>query len=70
MSHIQNDKWLEAAQENFEGAVDSGDYALCKDIIADVLDVNPEAGRALALQLRETPVSKFNTKSFIQPHDL
>lgn len=70
MSHKENDKWLEAAQENFDGAIEEGNYQLAKDIIADTLDVSPEAGRAMAVKLREIPIEKFAVKSFIQPQDL
>jgi hypothetical protein len=70
MSHKQNDQWLEAAKENFDTAIEEGNYALCKDIIADVQEVSLEAGRSLNEQLRNTPVEKFNIKSFIQPQDL
>lgn len=63
MSHIENTRWLEAAQENFEQAIEEGDYALCKDIIADTLDVSPSIGRGMVRQLREVPVEKFAIKS-------
>lgn len=63
MSHKKNDTWLEVAQGNFEGAIETGNYALAKDIIADVLDIHPDSGRAMALTLRETPLSKFAIKS-------
>lgn len=70
MSHPQNDKWLEHAGDNFVHALEEGNYALCKDIIADVQDVSLEAGRALNQMLRDTPLNKFMVKSHIQPHDL
>lgn len=70
MSHQQNDKWLEAAGDNFVHALEEGNYALCKDIIADVQEVSLEAGRSLNEMLRNTPLSKFSTLSPIQPHDL
>ncbi len=70
MSHLQNDQWLEQAGENFEQAIAEGNYALCKDIIADVQEVNLDAGRQLNEQLRNTPIERFAVKSHIQPHDL
>lgn len=39
MSNIQNEGWLEAANDNFEEALEQGDWALCESIIADVKDV-------------------------------
>lgn len=70
MSEINTERWLDAAFENFQQAVDEGNYALCKDIIADVQDVNLEAGRQLNEVLRATPIEKFAVRSHIQPHDL
>jgi hypothetical protein len=64
MSHIANDKWLEAAYENFQEALESGNYALCKDIIADTQEAGfLEAGRIMNTQLRDMPISKFNPPS-------
>lgn len=69
MSHPQNDKWLEHAQDNFEQAIAEGNYALCKDIIADVQEAGfLEAGRSLNQQLRDTPVEQFAIKS--NPEDI
>jgi len=65
-----NAAWLEAASELFDGAVEEGNYSLCKDIIADMLDVDPTAGRALALKLREVPVAKFAVKSPYQDKEI
>lgn len=66
----ENEQWLEAARENFDDAIEAGDYALAKDVIADVFDVSPDAARSLTEVLRNTPVEKFHVKSFIQPQDL
>lgn len=64
MSHIQNDRWLEAAQENFETALAQGDYAGCKDVIADTQEAGfLDAARAMNTQLRDTPISQFAVKS-------
>ena len=37
MEH-QNEVWVEAAYETFEGAIEQGNYTLCEDIIADTKD--------------------------------
>lgn len=63
MSNLQNDQWLESAQERFDEALANGDYPLAKDIISDVQEVNLEAGRSMNEQLRNTPVSQFGIKS-------
>lgn len=64
MSHKQNDTWLEAAWENFKDALDAGNYALCKDIIADTQDAGfLDAGRSMNEELRNTPISHFAVKS-------
>lgn len=70
MSTEQNDIWLEQAGENFDQAVAEGNYALCKDIIADVQEVNLDAGRQLNEQLRNTPIERFAVKSPIQLSDI
>lgn len=38
MSNIQNEGWLESANDNFEEALEQGDWTLCESIIADVRD--------------------------------
>jgi hypothetical protein len=64
MSHIQNDKWLEAAHEHFQGAIDQGNYALAKAVIADTFDAGfPNEARQMALELRDLPISQFNQPS-------
>jgi len=71
MSHKQNTEWLEAAQENLNQAIDSGNYALAKDIIADTFDAGfAEEARAMSVQLRNTPVEKFSVISPIQQENL
>lgn len=71
MSHIGNDKWLEAAQEHFDSAVEAGNLGLAKDIIADTLDAGfADVARSMTAQLREVPPQQWNVKSFIQPQDL
>lgn len=70
MSHQQNDKWLEHAGDNFVQALAEGNYALCKDIIADVQEVNLEAGRSLNDMLRNASISQFAVKSPLQAYDL
>lgn len=70
MSHIQNDKWLEAARENFEQAIAEGNLPAVKDIIADVMDVSPETGRAMNEEIRNLPVSTWSIISPIQSYDL
>jgi len=36
MSNIENINWLENAKENFEEALEKGDWALCRAIIDDL----------------------------------
>lgn len=36
MSHKINQEWLESAKESFEEAIESGQWALARDIVADV----------------------------------
>lgn len=56
MSHHKNDEWLEAAKDNFEEAVATGDIALAKAIIVDVLDAGfREEGQAMNETLRDLP---------------
>ena len=38
MSDNNNELWLESAKEGFDYAVETGNYELAKDIIADVFD--------------------------------
>ena len=70
MSCNQTTQWKEAAFENFEQALAEGNYSLCKDIIADVQDVDLAAGRELNEMLRNAPLEAFTNKSPIQRHDL
>lgn len=71
MSHIQNEKWLEAALENFQDALDAGNYALIKDVIADTQEAGfLDEARVMNNKLRETPMSQFNIISPIQEKDL
>ena len=70
MSDVNNEKWLEAAQDGFEDAIAQGNLPLVKDIIADVLDVNPEAGRAMSERVKNLPVDTWNVISPIQESDL
>lgn len=70
MSHIQNDKWLEMARENFEQAIKEGDLPLVKDIIADVLYSFPEEARKWSDEVRALPVSTWQIISPIQKEDL
>lgn len=59
MSALQNEKWLEAAQENFLGALEDDDIEMCKAIIADVQEAGfTEAGREMNLQLRKATTEK------------
>lgn len=52
-SEPKTQEWLDAALDNFRGAVESGDLALAKAIIADALDAGfPDAARAMAAELR------------------
>lgn len=67
MSHIENDKWLESALENFQDALDAGNYALVKDIIADTFDAGfSDTARVMTNKLREYPISHFAVKT---PYD-
>lgn len=64
MSHPTNTVWLESAKENFDQALAEGNYALCKDIIADIQEAGfLEQGRELNEDLRNTPISQFAIKS-------
>jgi hypothetical protein len=63
MSHAQNDEWLEAAKDNFEEAVGSGDIAMAKAIIVDVLEAGfREAGQAMNDVLRTIPVGSIEVE--------
>ena len=42
MSHKANDAWLEAAQENFQEALDNSDYSLAAAVANDVDDAGFE----------------------------
>lgn len=70
MSHIKNDLWLENSRELFEDAVTEGNLPLVKDIIADVMDVSPEAARNLNEVVRNLPINTWRIISPLQPHDL
>lgn len=60
MSNKQNDVWLEAALEAYQDALDTGNYALVKDIIADVQEAGfLDEGRVMTNKLRNTPISQF-----------
>lgn len=51
----QNEEWLEAANENFEHALNVYDVSLAKDIIADTFDAGfSERAREMSLELRQT----------------
>lgn len=60
MSHKQNDIWLEAANDAFQDALECGNYALVKDIIADTFDAGfPDVARAMTSKLRSCPINHF-----------
>lgn len=64
MSTKENDVWLEAAVENFDTAIQIGNYAMAKDIIADTLDRGfTKEAQEMNLVLRNTPVQNFALKS-------
>lgn len=64
MSHIQNEVWLEGAFENFQNALDAGNYALVKDVIADTEDAGFEAeARVMENKLRGYPLTHFGHPS-------
>ena len=42
-----NDSWMEAAHESFEEALSKEQWALCREIIGDVRDVDPKAAITL-----------------------
>lgn len=54
-----NEEWVAVAEQNFNDSLEAGDYTTCKLIIADVQQVNLEAGRGLNERLRNTPFSHF-----------
>ena len=64
MSHKVNTEWLEAAKEHLDGAIDEGNYSLCKAILADIRD-NGFSVEAAQLEetFREVPLTKFVIKS-------
>lgn len=60
MSCNANSEWLEAAKENFEEALEQGDYLLCKDIVADVKWAGfLDTARYMKEVLDESPVKQF-----------
>ena len=66
MSTNENTLWLEAAQENFEEAISSGDIKAAKDIIADVQEAGfREEGQRMNKQLRDFT----SRKEDIELHD-
>lgn len=70
MSLIENDRWQEHCYENFVESLQMGNYAMAKDCIADMFDVNPEQARAMSLELREAPIEPFMQVSPIQRWNL
>lgn len=38
MSHIENEKWIEAAYEHLDGAIADGNLQLAEQIVADTFD--------------------------------
>jgi hypothetical protein len=67
MSCEENTIWLEGAYEMLDGAIEQGNYALAKDIIADTFDKGfAEEARQMNLLLRNAPVRNFLIKSPIQ----
>lgn len=64
MSHIKNTEWLEAAAENYQTAVDAGNYSLAQAVIADTRDAGfSEQANAMESALQLEPVEKFAIKS-------
>lgn len=64
MSLKENDAWVEAAYENFDQAVEEGNYALCKDIIEDMKDKGfGEYARTLEIVLKALPLTRFTKPS-------
>lgn len=60
MSNKQNDVWLEAVFENFQDALDAGNYALVKDVIADTQEAGfLDEARVMNNKLRNTPITQF-----------
>jgi len=71
MSTRENDEWVLAAYENFEQAIEGGNYHLAQDIIADTADAGFEGeAQIMRSQLAITPLNKFLMVSPIQRHDL
>lgn len=63
MSTKPNEEWLAAAQENFQGALDEGNYLLAKAVIADTFDRGfQEAARQMTDNLRNTPAENFRSE--------
>lgn len=66
MSHKVNEEWLEAATENFQTAIDQGNYALAQAVIADTRDAGfSSQAEAMEKYLVLTPVEQFAIKSNI-----
>ena len=60
MSHIQNTRWIEAAQEQFEDAVARHDLKTVKAIIADTFDAGFAAeARTMNEEVRKYPASHW-----------
>lgn len=59
MSALQNERWMEAAYENFHEALEVEDIKLAKAIIADVQEAGfTEQGRRMNSELRQATTEK------------
>lgn len=62
MSNQQNDKWLEAAFENFMDYLDAGNLEMCRAAIADVAEAGfKRESELLDAKLKSTPITQFVT---------
>lgn len=57
MSNLQNEQWLEAAEETFSDALDDNNVGLAEAIIADTRDAGfTEQANRMKTQLREKTI--------------
>jgi len=67
MSHIQNTRYLEGAQELLEECIEEHDYAGAQIVIAQLYrDGFETEARDLEEQLRNTPLSSFTVSLNVQ----
>lgn len=50
---MDNEAWLEVAKDNFEEAVGTENWALCRAIIEDVRDISPGSATVLERELKD-----------------